>query len=710
MSLNSYSNYNHSPYNTPKTNNINYNNQSYTNYDSDNNNIQFETMINNIKEWQSNPIEATRLCFKYLYEINRSQQKCIESLDKIKASKNELTTGLSTKGDLADIMHTFNEVAQNMEQRPTKDEILIILDEKIGKSDLNKILLSRPSTATVDDIKKLLASGEIKINLKKNFDELSKNFVNIKEFGEIINSKISKESVFNLLNDKVNKSDIDFILNDIKNFGSLEEKVKTIDNDLDRLIDHMKKQFKNIDNSINNLIKNKIEFKDFESINNKIIENNKNSMLLNNQITDDVKQIKSEINMINTKFNNFNGIINEMRNKYEFCEKNFQSNENILIKNLENKINTLAERINNNQIDNEKDIQKNMNILNKNIEQIKNKLLNFENQKYVTISDYENISLQIKSDMKNFENYIKDYLKNFDEDLINNINQKMNKEEAKEILSQKVDINTLQKMLNSKASSLEIDNLKLNFDKMYQELQNKINFDKFDSYIEKVSDNIQEIKNDLLLKSNIDEVMSYLKNKANIDDVNKALVDIHNDLDNKSSLEDFNHAMKNQNNINTYLAKENSVGKWIWESGNISKGYAVPWEKQVINTMPENLIWEKDDIYILIKQKGIYLLSLAFFVKEKPTIQVIINGQTILSQVNSNAFIVRQEDSNDFNNINFGFSKDNENEEKEFSCTTGITMNEFIYLGNVSKIVISYTGSNNVKGMMSIKQICPFSD
>jgi hypothetical protein len=423
-----------------------------------------------------------------------------------------------------------------------------------------------------------------------------------------------------------------------------------------------------------------------------------------------VKQIKSEINMINTKFNNFNEIINEMRNKYEFCEKNFQNNENILIKNVENKINTLAERINNNQIDNEKDIQKNMNILNKNIEQIKNKLLNFENQKYVTVSDYENISLQIKSDMKNFENYIKDYLKNFDEDLINNINQKMNKEEAKEILSQKVDINTLQKMLNSKASSLEIDNLKLNFDKMYQELQNKINFDKFDSYIEKVSDNIQEIKNDLLLKSNIDEVMSYLKNKANIDDVNKALVDIHNDLDNKSSLDDFNHAMKNQNNINTYLAKENSVGKWIWESGYVSKGYAVPWEKQVINTMPENLIWEKDDIYILIKQKGIYLLSLAFFVKEKPTIQVIINGQTVLSQVNSNAFIVRQEDSNEFNNINFGFSKDNENEEKEFSCTTGITMNEFIYLGNVSKIVISYTGSNNVKGMMSIKQICPFSD
>ena len=308
--------------------------------------------------------------------------------------------------------------------------------------------------------------------------------------------------------------------------------------------------------------------------------------------------------------------------------------------------------------------------------------------------------------MKDFQNYIKDYLKNFDEDLINNINQKMNIEEANQILSQKVDINSLQKMLNSKASSLEMDNMKLNIEKINQEIQNKINYDKFDSFIEKISDNIQEIKNDLLLKSNIDEVMSYLKNKANIDDVNKALIDIHNELDNKASLEDFKHAMNNQNNINKYLAKENSIGKWLWQSGNVSKGYAVPWEIQVINTMPDNFIWEKDDIYISVKEKGIYLLSLAFFVREKPTIQVIINGESVLSQVNSSAFIVRQDNSKEFSNINFGLNKEDENE-NGYNCITGITMNEFLCLEKMSKIIISYSGNDSVKGMMSLKQICP---
>ena len=694
MSMNSYNKYNN---NSHKINNFNSNNQSYISYDSENN-ILFETMLNNINEWQNNPIEATRLCLKYLYELNRIQQKNIEIIDKQKASKNELSSGLSTKGDLADIMHTFNEVAQNMEQRPTKDELLIILDEKM--SEINKKILNRPS---LDEIKKLLANGEIEVNLRKSFDELNKNFVNIKEFSEIMNNKISKESVINLLNEKVSKNEFDMVLNNInniKNNENLEEKVKIIDNDLDRLIDHMKKQFNNIDNNINNLIKNKIEYKDFEVISNKIVENEKN---LTNKINEDILNIKNEINLINEKYNNDNKLLNEFTNNYE---KNLKINENNLIKYVENKINLIAEKINNFQIENEKDAQKNMNIINQNIDQINKKIINFEKQKFTTITDFENISLNLKSEIKDFQNYIKDYLKNSDEELINNINQKMNIEEAKEILSQKVDISTLQKMLNSKASLLEMDNLKLNFEKMNQEVENKLNNDKFDSYIEKISNNLQEIKNDLLLKSNIDEVMSYLKNKANIDDVNKALVDIHNDLDNKSSLSDFKHAMNNQNSINSYLAKENSIGKWLWETGHISKGYAVPWESQVINTMPENFIWEKDDISIIVKEKGIYLLSLAFFVKEKPTIQVIVNGENVLSQVNSNAYIVRQENINEFSNINFGFSKEDENE-NGYNCVTGVTMNEFLCFSNMSKIVISYSGNNSVKGMMSLKQICP---
>jgi len=664
MSFNSYSNYSN---NSPIKNNINnlkYNNnpQSFINYEQDNSTIQFESMLNNISEWQNNPIEATRLCFKYLYEINRSTQKSLEFIDKNKATKTELSTGLNTKGDLSDIMQTFNEVAQNMEQRPTKDELDLVIEDKINK-----------------EIKKVMTNGDIKINLKKNWDELNKNFVNKKEFGDAVNSnKTNKENINNLLNEKVSKSEINNILKDLKNFGELNEKVKNIDNDLDRLIDNMKKQFQSIDNSINNLATCKLELKDLESLNKAISENNKNNANINDQINNDIQQVKNEINLFNTKYNNLNGIIGDIKSKYEILDINFKNNEN--------------------------NIQKFMYIINQNIEQINEKIFNIVNQKYITISDFDNLSLQLKSEMKDFENYTKDYYKNFYEDLLKNVNKKMDSEEAKSILAQKVDQNTFQKMINSKSSSVDTDNIKLTLSKITNEIQNKLDIEKFDSFIESISSNIQEIKNDLVLKGNIDEIMSYLKNKANIDDVNKALVEIHTELDSKSSLEDFNHAMNNQNSINKYLAEENSTAKYIWNSGKVSKGYAVPWEEQIINTMPENIIWEKDDISITVRNKGIYLISLGFFVEEKPTIQVMINGEAALSQVNSNAFIVRQENSKEFNLNSLGKIEDKE--QNGYNCATGLTMNEFLCLGNMSKIVISYSGSDSVKGLMSIKQIC----
>ena len=681
MSFNSYSNY------TNNSSLKNNNTQSFFSYDQDNSIIQFESMLNNISEWQNNPIEATRLCFKYLYEINRSTQKNLEIIDKNKATKIELSTGLNTKGDLSDIMQTFNEVAQNMEQRPTKEELDLTIEDKVN-----------------EEIKKILSNGDIKINLKKNFGELNENFVNKKELAEVIkNNKINNEKLNNLLNEKVNKTEIKNILNDLKNFGELNEKVKNIDNDLDRLIENMKKQFKSIDNNINNLASSKLELKDLESLNKAISENNKNNSNINEQINNDIQQIKNEINVFNGKFNNLNGIIGDIKSKYEIMDINLKNNENNMIQKIESQIDIIAERINNNNLDNN-DIQKFMYIINQNIEQINEKIFNIENKKYLSLSDFDNLSLQLKSEMKDIENYTKDYYKNFYEDLIKNINKKMDKDEAKSLLEQKVDQNIFQKMINSKSSSIDTDNIKLSISKLTNEIQNKLDSDKFDSIIESVSSNIQEIKNDLVLKGNIDEIMSYLKNKANIDDVNKALVEIHSELDSKSSLEDFNHAMNNQNNINKYLAEENSVAKYIWKSGNVSKGYAVPWEEQIVNTLPENFIWEKDDICIKVKKKGIYLISLGFFVEEKPTVQVMINGESVLSQVNSNAFIVRQDNSKEFNLNSLGKIEDKE--QNGYNCITGLTMNEFLCLGNMSKIVISYSGSNSVKGIMSIKQIC----
>lgn len=72
-------------------------------------------------------------------EVVRSQGVAIRELEKqitSKASKSELNSGLNIKANVADIMRTFSEVASNIENRPTMEEVQSLLDDKISKADL----------------------------------------------------------------------------------------------------------------------------------------------------------------------------------------------------------------------------------------------------------------------------------------------------------------------------------------------------------------------------------------------------------------------------------------------------------------------------------------------------------------------------------------------------------------------------------------------
>ena len=67
--------------------------------------------------------------------------------------------------------------------------------------------------------------------------------------------------------------------------------------------------------------------------------------------------------------------------------------------------------------------------------------------------------------------------------------------------------------------------------------------------------------------------------------------------------------MNDQSVLNESLCTENIVGRWIWKSGEIKQGNILPWEVQVINTLPDNFIWEKDKTCILVLAPGIYEVS-----------------------------------------------------------------------------------------------------
>ena len=55
---------------------------------------------------------------------------------KIKASKNELNTGLSLKANISDISRTIAEVASSLDGKISFDDVQLMLKDYVLKSDL----------------------------------------------------------------------------------------------------------------------------------------------------------------------------------------------------------------------------------------------------------------------------------------------------------------------------------------------------------------------------------------------------------------------------------------------------------------------------------------------------------------------------------------------------------------------------------------------
>jgi hypothetical protein len=109
--------------------------------------------------------------------------------------------------------------------------------------------------------------------------------------------------------------------------------------------------------------------------------------------------------------------------------------------------------------------------------------------------------------------------------------------------------------------------------------------------------------------------------------------------------------MDNQAIINDALCSENCLGRWKWKSGIVKNGYAIPWEIQLVNTSPDIFFWEKDKTSIFISTGGLYEIIMGIYADKKPTVQILLNGEPLISAVNSSSYILHH-NTNNYNNNN----------------------------------------------------------
>ena len=615
------------------------------------------------------------------------------------------------------------DVENALETKEDKDRVNLLFKNKIDRNDIDKIIENK------------LEKNNYFVEISKKLEEkLNKN-----DFGRFLEEYHNNMNNYNLEENIKNKVDIkEFkLLNDsyMDNKQKMLKKIDDIDNDLDRFIDSVKEQFQSLNLVINNLEQNKIDNNELN------LEKFKN---LDNFLSNKVDQKDVEI-MINKVKNNLLDTINSFKNgenaNMKIFEENIQNKIDKIIFDNQSMLNDLTntnQNINNFfsqkeaemeslmtrmrlMLNNNNNIYSNNinNISNNNLlqeERFKNEVRNMTdnnsiiNQKLkekLDISKFEEFLNGLKEDLDNKVNIL--IMKKANEDVISEINNKIrelytdlstemsnkiSKNEIDTILSNKLNNNNLLNnnlLLNDK---LSVNDFKEYIDNISLELKQKLDISKFNNIISTFNSNFENIHKDINSKADIKNILELLKTKIDNDNFNKIIKNLQKEIGNKVNTNDFSNAMDNQAIINDTLCNENNIGRWLWKSGKVKNNLSVPWEVQIINTSPDNFIWEENKPIIIINEGGLYEINMGFYANKKPMVQIMVNGEVIISAINSNSFVIHQSPGGRMK----GTGK------TSFGNVTGLTMVDFIVLPDKAKLNISYTGEEGI-GFLGLKKL-----
>lgn len=627
---------------------------------------------------------------------------------------NELNPLLNNKLDNSELEQIINNINIELEKRPTNEEIIQILNQKVDKKELAYYLESKPSTNDLYNNRKKIEENSRNIELikdnihniiinntqQKNEMDMIKNELNKKsnldDVAEALELKLDNENFVNELNNIKNniENDINIIKkekleeiekkieeinknkNDVNDFKlisdafqdmklNLTQRVDDIDNDFDRLIENIKTQFNNTNKLITDLENKKSEKKDLDNMNlilsKKLDEDKFNKLIsdLKNNIFESMNNFKEDyltnIKILENKSENKNDTIITELNKQNESIQNFINNEKQEISLIINEIlNENNLEYNNNFEELNEEIKK----LNINLNEKINKKL--DEEKFD--SYLNNIKKELNSKMSLFDSQknIQEISLSLDKKmniLITNIKQEIiNNIES--LLNEKADIS----LLNDKISSVDFNVLKDYINTVDFELKQKMET-MFNEYMNIINTNIQN-----------------LNNKVNIEEYNSTINKIRKELKIKIDNNEFNNAMNNQALINDIICNENQIGRWLWKTGKIKSGFIIPWDTQKINTAPDNYIWEKNNSVINIINGGIYQINLGFYfsnnINKKPQVQIIINSENV---VNVN---------NKINNKKMN----------------SISFSDFIILKDNSKISVTFNGEEGL-GFIGLKKL-----
>ena len=608
---------------------------------------------------------------------------------------------MNLKANNSEVSEAFDNVYNSLENRPTISQMN---NEKISKNDLIDYLKEKPSYKEVENmIKEKLDEKNFNIKFDEYLEkfEIFKKEINDKIEGCVMNKglldaqknleKKENEDIINIKKILEQKADKESVYSSLKLKSDKNEMNTVLGNKLD------KGDLAIIIKAINEKL-NKEEFYKFREMNgNKGNFNNEYEL----NFVNDIKEINKDVQEMKNNMNKRIDIINcdierltdNIKNKFDYM--------NIAINNINKKTNETESNKNLiNLIKKKLDTEK----FDSFIKKIKNNLENnFLEIKKITD---EKIKVLIEDNIKNINQNVSEVLQKQNANINNYINENKN-----ELAQYQIRVQGIVNKMDSD-NKIEIKKIK---DEFIEKIDEKLITDKFYNLSEetKNKNNINQISlekkpinknnNSLLYSKEKEDIINTEKEKNEIKQIYNIIEEIKNEL--KANKTEFSKAMDSQAIINETLCNESKLGKWIWDEGKLKNNSNIIWDTQKINTFPDNCKLENDKSIIVINEEGYYEIFFGFYGNNKRTnIQILVDNEVVISNTNKN--INNSANQICSNTIYSGFMKANRNSfsNGNFRNTTGLTVIDFIFLKNKSKLCVFYNGDIG-KGFLCLKKL-----
>ena len=612
-------------------------------------------------------------------------------------------------------LNDLDKINNALIKKANVSDIKNLLAQKVDKSEISQIINNKVDLNYLDNqLKKkldvyILDKIQNDLNMKTNLEELDKireeldkkiDIDNFNDLIKVLNNKLDKKEIGNFLDELIEKQ------NEVN-----DTKLKALDIDFDRFIESVKAQFKNVNQAVNKLSKEKVDKIFFEErLNDKLdnrklineldkqnqevklkmndinLKNKSNAEMFNkkleeinlstnNQIEglkDDIKNIIKELNSLNNNSQyNFDLVIKE-KNSFDFFKNEFINKLNNLYEKIESKIDS--------------------NVFNKNLIKLQEELKNYINeitQEKISYNEVEQIMKNMNE--KNSDNIIKN--KNEFDKKINDINNqiitlgknKITSEQLNNTLNTK--LNEINNEINKRALINDFNLLNNKIRQINDLLSQKMDTKTYEENHNQINNILNQIQSDIINTYNKNEEDILLNEKIDNNTFNSVIKEINNLIDTKLDIIEYQKYNDIQEIINNIYLTENATGIWKWVSSKLNNGY-IPLEIEYYNTMRDNFLWEEDRTSLMIINKGVYNIKIVVFTNEiNVSVTLVVNGENLVTK--------NSEEKNRDNlvlNNKFNYNK--------------ICIEEDININDKVRVAILFKGkNNNAKGFMKISTV-----